>query len=316
MALLIIGESPRTPDFAQETKRQAPERDVRLWPDAGTAADIRCALAWGPKPGALKAFPNLELIVSVGAGVDHLFQDPELPDVPVVRFVDTDLTTRMTAYVVLHALHHSRRMTEYAEQQQRAFWNHLPEPAPHDVRVGIMGVGVLGQAAAQALRAVGFEVRAWSRTAKMIDGVACFAGNDALEAFLAETDILVVLLPLTGETRGIINRDLISKLSRSGRARRMPGPVIINAGRGGLQVEADILAALDARTLYAASLDVFEAEPLARSSPIWSHPRIVVTPHNAAESMTEAIVSYFLRQVGRLERGEALENVVNRSLGY
>lgn len=316
MALMIIGESPRTPDFANATRSQAPNRDVRLWPDVGEPSEVKYALAWGPRPGALKEFPNLELVVSVGAGVDHLIRDPELPDVPVVRYVDPDLSSRMTSYVVLHALLHCRRMTEYADQQKRAIWNHLPEPAPEVVRVGIMGAGILGRAAAAALHAVGFQINAWGRTPKSIPHARCFAGPTELDRFLAETDILVVLLPLTPETTGIINGELLAKLSTRGRPRRLPGPALINAGRGGLQVERDILSALESRQLYAASLDVFESEPLDVASPIWAHPRIVVTPHNAAESTTESIVSYFLSQIARHERGDALDNVVNRSLGY
>ena len=140
-------------------------------------------------------------------------------------------------------------------------------------------------------------MRGWSRSPKSLDGVACYAGTGELDAFLAETDILAVLLPLTPETRGIIDRGLIAKLSRRGRDARLPGPVLINAGRGGLQVDADILAALEAGELYAASLDVFESEPLPHSSPLWSHPRVVVTPHNAAESAPAAIVRYTLRQI-------------------
>ncbi|MEM7774776.1 MAG: glyoxylate/hydroxypyruvate reductase A [Pseudomonadota bacterium] len=316
MALLIIGESPRTPDFAKATQARAPDREVRLWPNVGNAADVRYALAWGPPPGELKAYANLQMIVSVGAGVDHLFRDPELPDVPIVRYVDHDLTARMTGYVVLHALLHCRRMTEYADQQRRAIWNHLPEPAPQAVRVGVMGAGVLGHAAVQALGAVEFQVNAWSRTAKQISGARCFAGQDGLADFLAETDILVVLLPLTPNTKGLINADLLAQLSQRGRPRRLPGPVLINAGRGGLQVETAILQALDDRSLYAASLDVFETEPLDRDSPLWQHPRVVITPHNAAESTTESIVAYFLKQVAQHEAGQAPDNVVDRSLGY
>ncbi len=316
MALMIIGDSPRTPDFANATRNQAPDREVRLWPDTGDASAVRFALAWGPKPGSLKAYPNLELIVSVGAGVDHLLRDPELPDVPVVRYVDPDLTARMTAYVACHTLLHSRRMTEYGDQQRRLLWNHLPEPAPHTVRVGIMGAGVLGEAAAKALIGVGFQVNAWSRSEKSITGATCFAGADGLDAFLAVTDVLVVLLPLTPETTGIINRGLLEKLSTKERPRRLPGPVLINAGRGGLQNEADILKALEDRILYAASLDVFETEPLPPASPLWTHPRVVITPHNAAESTTESIVAYFLDQVRKAEAGQPLDNVVDRQRGY
>lgn len=315
MALLIIG-SDRAEEFYNGARRQAPERDIRLWPDVGNADNIRHALAWHPPAGELKTLPNLESIVSVGAGVDHLFLDKELPNVPIVRYIDPDLTGRMVEYITLHTLFHARRMLEFQDLQRAAIWRYIPEPAAHQVRVGIMGLGVLGAAAAGALNNLGYQVRGWARSVKSVDCVKCFAGNDQLDAFLAETDILAVLLPFTPDTRGILNRTLLQKLSQSGRHERLPGPVLINAGRGGLQVEADILAALDAGELYACTLDVFETEPLPTDSLLWRHPRVVVTPHNAAESATDSIVGYFLRHVKRCEDGLAPENVVDRQAGY
>jgi glyoxylate/hydroxypyruvate reductase A len=315
MALLIIG-SDRAGDFHEMACNAAPDRDVRLWPDVGNRDEINYALAWHPPEGELATFPNLHLIVSVGAGVDHLFGDKTLPDVPIVRYVDPDLTTRMVQYVVLHTLFHVRRMSEHLLQQREARWEYLPEPMPSEVRVGIMGIGVLGQAAAKALTALGYKLRGWSRSPKTVEGVDCFAGSDGLDAFLAATDILVVLLPLTPDTRHVINADLIAKLSTSGRHHRLPGPVLINAGRGGLQVEDDIRQCLSEGTLYAASLDVFETEPLPAESPLWQLENLVITPHNAAESATESIVQYFIRQITRLEAGEPLENVVDSKIGY
>lgn len=315
MAILIIG-SQRADEFAAAARQQAPELDVRTWPNAGQLEDIRYALAWGPPIGALKTLPRLELIVSVGAGVDHLFKDPELPRVPIVRYVEPDLTGRMVAYVTLHVLWHQRRMSEFLNLQARREWKYLPEPATHEVRVGIMGLGVMGEAASRPLAALGFQVRGWSRTRKSIHGVACFAGRDQLAEFLAETDILVCVLPHTPETRGLINRELIRGLSRRGRHPRLPGPALINAGRGPLQVEADIIASLEAGDLYAASLDVFETEPLPESSPLWHHPRVVITPHNAAESETNAIVRYMLRQVRAHMNGRPVENIVEPDRGY
>jgi len=315
MALLIIG-SQRTDQFAAATREQAPEIDLRVWPETGRLEDIRYALAWGPPMGVLKTLPNLQLIVSVGAGVDHLFKDPELPRVPIVRYVDQDLTGRMAEYVTLHVLWHQRRMCEFIELQQRSEWKYLPEPAAHEVRVGIMGLGVMGEAAAKPLAALGFKLRGWSRTPKQIAGMTCFAGRGQLPAFLADVDILVCVLPLTPDTRGIIDRKLIGGLSKSGRHPRLPGPALINAGRGPLQVEADILASLEAGELYAASLDVFETEPLPQTSALWRHPRVVITPHNAAESETSAIVRYMLRQVRAHGNGQAVENLVDPARGY
>ena len=316
MALLIIG-SDRLDEFYNGVRECAPDRDVRAYPESGERDDIDYALAWKAPHGELAKLKNLKLIVSVGAGVDHLFTDPALPDVPIVRYIDPDLTTRMTQYVVLQTLYHVRRMSEIQAQQRVRKWHFLPEPMPEQTRVGIMGIGVLGQAAAEALGGLGYRLNGWSRGPKSIEGVTCFSGEDGLKPFLAQTDILVVLLPFTPATKGILNRDLFRQLSSDGqRHHRLPGPVLINAGRGGLQVEADILSALDAGDLYAASLDVFEVEPLPADSAIWQHERIVVTPHNAAESATESISRYFLRQIELMEAGKPLENVVDPKVGY
>lgn len=315
MALLVACSS-RAEQFAAEVQALDPELDIRVAPDLGDVAGIDTALVWQPPPGLLRTLPNLKLIVSVGAGVDALVGDPTLPYVPLVRFVDPDLTGRMVGYVALNVLYHHRRMAEYAEMQARSIWKYLPEPAAHDVRVGVMGLGVLGAAAAQALKPFGYQVRGWSRTPKALDGIACYHGTTQLEAFLADTDILAVLLPFTPDTRGLLNRELFGKLSRRGRSGLLPGPVLINAGRGGLQVDADIVAALDAGELYAASLDVFETEPLPAGSPLWSHPRVIVTPHNAAESEPGAIARYALRQMQAQRHGQRLENVVHRARGY
>ena len=315
MAFLIVA-STRANLFGAEARAQNPELDLRIAPELGRLADIDYALVWNPPHGLLRTLPNLKLIVSVGAGVDGILDDPELPDVPIVRYVDADLTRRMVEYVVLHVLYHHRRMSEFRELQQQHRWEYLPEPAAHDVRVGIMGLGVLGSAASKVLGALGYHVRGWSRARKSLEGVACFSGTAELEAFLAATDILVVLLPLTPETRGIIDRGLLRGLARQSHAAPLPGPVLINAGRGGLQVDADIVAALGAAELYAASLDVFETEPLPQASPLWSHPRVVITPHNAAESVPAAIVRYAFEQVRRHRQGEPLANLIDRRKGY
>jgi glyoxylate/hydroxypyruvate reductase len=315
MALLVVS-STRGDQFAAYARELDPALDVRVAPDLGKVEEIEHVLAWQPPKGLLKSLPNLRLIVSVGAGVDALLADPDLPAVPMVRFVDADLTGRMTEYVALHVLYHHRRMSEFGELQARKVWKYLPEPAAHEVRVGVMGLGVLGSSAVNALRVFGYQLRGWSRSPKALEGVTCYAGAGELDAFLADTDILAVLLPLTPDTHGILNRRLLAKLSRQGRDARLPGPVLINAGRGGLQVDADILASLQAGELYAASLDVFEAEPLPHSSPLWSNPRVVVTPHNAAESAPAAIVRYTLRQIAAQRRGEPLQNVVDRKRGY
>src|SRR5262245_5601554 len=292
----------------------APARDIRLWPDQlGDPADIAYACVWHAPRGLLATLPRLKIIFSLGAGVDHLMGDPALPAVPIVRIVDPDLTRRMTEYVVLHVLLHHRRMKLFEEQQRERLWRDHHQPAAREVAVGVMGLGVLGCDAAAMLVRLGFRVAGWSRTPRRLDGVESFDGDAGLDAFLARTEILVCLLPHTPATEGIINLVLLRRLKRDG---ALGGATLINAGRGRLQVNADILTALNEGLLAGASLDVFPTEPLPPDDPLWEHPRAIITPHNAAESDPRALVSNVLEQITRLERGEPLQNVIDRELGY
>jgi glyoxylate/hydroxypyruvate reductase A len=312
---LLIASGPIEPErFAVGLRELGDGLEIRIWPDAGDSADIRYALVWKPPEGMLATLPNLEVIFSIGAGVDHVLGQSNLPDVPLVRFVDPNLTMRMTEYVCLHVLTHHRRMPDYAGLQSRGEWKEFwPQPGANEVRVGVMGLGVLGLDAVEKLKMLGYQVAGWSRSQKQIDGVDCFAGADGLSPFLARTDILVCLLPHTPDTQGMLNAKLIAGLARDG---PLPGPVLINAGRGKVQVEADILAALEADELWAASLDVFEEEPLSSKSPLWTHPRIIITPHNASISDDMAVCRYVADQIARYEKGEPLENVVDLKQGY
>ena len=291
-----------------------PERRVFGLDEAFDPAEVRYVASWKHPPGSLAALPKLKVLFSLGAGVDHLLGDPRLPKVPLVRVVDADLTNRMSEYVVLHCLMHLRGQRRHDEQQRQKIWfDDRFQPGAHEVRVGIMGLGVLGQDAARKLKVMGFDVAGWSRSPQALESVATFSGEEGLTPFLARTDILVCLLPLTAATRGILDRSLFERLARNG---RLGGPILINAGRGGLQVEPDILAALDDGTLQAATLDVFETEPLPPDSPLWRHPAVTVTPHNSAVSEPEATARYVVEQIRRFERGEPLQNVVDPARGY
>jgi glyoxylate/hydroxypyruvate reductase len=276
-------------------------------------ADVRYAAVWKPVPGELAAFPNLKVIFNLGAGVDALLADPSLPSVPLVRVAVDDLTARMTEYVVMHVLMHHRQELYLRESQREKRWAPKYQWPAGAISVGVMGLGTLGADAALVLRRIGFRVAGWSRSPKQIDGIECFCGGGQLDAFLRCTDILVCLLPLTPDTRHILNREVFTKLSRTG---PMGAPVVINAGRGGLQNEADLLACLDDGTLGAVSLDVFAAEPLPPDSRFWTHPKVVLTPHNAADTDPDAISKYVAHQIARFEAGGALENVVDRERGY
>jgi glyoxylate/hydroxypyruvate reductase len=298
----------------QRFRALAPGRDIRLWPDrVGPAAEIGYVCAWKPPHGLMTQFPNVRAIFSLGAGVDHLMGDPELPDVPIVRIVDPDLTMRMTEYVALHVLMCHRRVRLYDAQQRDHVWRDHHQPAASEVAVGVMGLGVLGRDAVAALARLGFRVAGWSRTARAVPGIETFHGAAGLEAFLARSEILVCLLPHTPATEGIIALDLLRKLKRDG---ALGGAFLINAGRGKLQVDADILAALDAGVLAGATLDVFPTEPLPPSSPLWSHPKVTITPHNAAASDPRSLVVNVIEQIERFERGLALANVIDRRAGY
>jgi glyoxylate/hydroxypyruvate reductase len=313
MALLLCITQWDVAPWLDRLRRLAPGRDIRAWPDVGNPADITYVAVWKQPPGLLATFPNLKGIISLGAGVDHVLSDPTLPDVPLGRVVDGNLTTRMSEWVVMHALIHLRHQRDYDLLQRQKLWREImPSPAAQELRVGVMGLGVLGLDAIHKLKVMGFEVAGWSRTPKQIDGIRTYAGND-LAAFLARTELLVCLLPLTPETKGLLNRSLFEKLAHDG---VLGAPVLMNAGRGGLQVEKDILACLDEGVLGAATLDVFEAEPLPVDSPLWSHPAVTVTPHNSAISDEDAVGRFVLRQVERHERGLPFEAPVDRTRHY
>lgn len=274
---------------------------------------VRYIFVWKPKADAFDGLTGLKAILSLGAGVDALLKHPNLPAAPVVRFVDSDLSQRMSDYVVAHVSMHHRGFSKFRADQQARRWDQYYPPAAGETSVGIMGMGVLGQDAARRLLPLGFELRSWSRTPKSVEGVTGYSGDAAFDAFLEGTDILVNLLPLTPQTTGILNTQTFRKLRRG---RLLGGPVIINAARGGHQREADIVLALGDGTLGAASLDVFEVEPLPQDSPLWELPNCYITPHVAAISNETSGVRYFSAIIKAHEAGEPLINVVDRSRGY
>ncbi len=213
--LAIIGWDPKGWD--QLFRALAPQHDIRLWPERlGNPADVTYACVWRPPHGMLAGLPKLKAVFSLGAGVDDLLTDPKLPGVPVVRIVDADLTMRMSEYVVLHVLRYHRQQRLYEAQQRVRMWRDHEQPAADEVAVGIMGLGVLGSAAAIALQRLGFRVSGWSRTQKTLPGIESFYGSIGLESFLRRTEILVCLLPSTPSTRGILNLDLFRRLKFNG----------------------------------------------------------------------------------------------------
>jgi glyoxylate/hydroxypyruvate reductase len=316
LALLIYG---RTDNWSTECWKirfddVCRDRRVVMLPDAALdPAEVHYAAVWKPAPGALAALPNLRVIFNLGAGVDALMADATLPDIPLVRVAVDDLTGRMTEYVVLHVLMHHRQEPYLRASQRDQRWAPKHQWPARDISVGIMGLGTLGADAAQALMRLGFRVAGWSRSPRNIDGIECFHGEAGLKTFLRRTDILACLLPLTPDTRHVLDRKLFTQLNRSS---PLGAPIMINAGRGGLQKEEDILACLDDGTLGGVSLDVYETEPLPKDSPFWTHPKVVLTPHNAADTDPDEISKYVARQIEIFEAGGALENAVDRKRGY
>jgi glyoxylate/hydroxypyruvate reductase A len=314
-AILVAVDGPQAGEWLAALRECARGRELRAWPDqAGDLADIAYACVWLPPRGLLAQFPNLKAIVNLGAGVDHLLADPALPAVPVARVAHPDLTKRVTEYVVLHVLMHHRRQRLYDAQQRERLWRVHEQPAAGDVAVGVMGLGVIGRAAADALARLGFRVAGWSRTPKQLPpGVETFHGQAGLDPFLARTEILVCLLPQTPETVGLLNTALFRKLKRDG---ALGGAFLVNAARGGLQVESDIVRALDEGVLAGATLDVFQEEPLSPRSPLWTHPKVTVTPHNAGDISPRVFAPHVIAQIERFERGLPLDNAVDRARGY
>lgn len=276
MSIVVSLPARKTIDWWCEMLRDLmPDWDIHAMGEEPDPDKVEYAVVWRPKTGSMKPYPNLKAIVSVGAGIDHVLADEELPKgVPIIRTVGTDLTQRMKEYVVLHVLRYHRRMPDIIAAQKNKEWAQVIVPPATGRCVGIMGLGNLGAAAAGALAAIGFKTLGWSRSPKQIEGVETFAGADEFDAFLERTEILVCLLPLTGQTRGILNAETFGKLR--------PGASVINAARGPHLVDDDLLAALASGQISNATLDVFHIEPLPQDHPFWDHPKITVTPHIAS----------------------------------
>lgn len=309
MALLLKVDIDRGDAWQRALRACAPDMTVYDWPYDGDPAEIEFALVWGPPRGALRRFPNLKAIFSIGAGIDHLASDPDLPDgVPVVRMVEPGLTAGMSEFVILSVLTHHRFMLDYAAQQRAKVWREIPQIAAGKRRVGIMGLGVLGGDAADKVAGLGFAVAGWSASPKERPGIATFHGNAGLTPFLARTDILVCLLPLTPETEGILNARTFAALPR--------GAALISIGRGGHVVEADLLAALDSGRIGGATLDVFRDEPLPPDSPFWIHPRVILTPHVASMTIPDSAAAAVAANIRRLRAGKPLQHAVDIRRGY
>jgi len=312
VVLLLSVINPKDAWFARfiaELKSRQPDLDLRVWPECGNLDKIEIVLAWLPPLGAMQTFPNLKLIISLGASVDRILVDPDLPlQIPIVRLVSHDKTLQMAEYVTLAVFLFQRRLIEYQALQRSRRWEYLPVPDAQSFTVGILGLGVFGSAVAKKLVAIGFPVRGWSRTPKAIAGVACFYGREQYKLFLSECRVIVCLLPITPETDGILCHDTFSALPL--------GAYLINVGRGKHLIEADLLSALDEGQIAGACLDVFDSEPLPSEHPFWFHPNIIVTPHISAVGLPDEAADYILDVIMRAQSGRPLGYLVDRNRGY
>ncbi len=309
MRLLFISDSDDAAAWTRELTARLPDLEVRVWPEAGEVQDIDAALVWKPPPGALARFPNLRLVQSLAMGMDHLLADPELPrGVPLARIVDPDMIGQMSEYVLLAVLRHHRRADEYDGFQREGRWTPLPPPDTVARRVGVMGMGEIGGDAARKLAGLGFPVAGWSRTEKSIRGIESFHGAEGLAPFLARSDVLVCLLPLTPETEGVIGARALAALPR--------GAYVVNCARGAHLVEADLLAALDSGHIAGAALDVFEAEPLPPGHAFWTHPKVRVTPHIAGLTNPRTAAEQVAENLRRVRDGRPILHRVDPARGY
>ena len=308
MSVLYQSDTARGKRWATLFAQQAPDIEFHVWPEACVLSAVDTLIAWQPQPDLLAKLPNLKLLYSVGAGVDHIDLTSLPRSVQVLRMIEPGIIHGVVEYVSVAVLAAHRNLLDYRDQQAQRLWRTIDPVPAYSRRVGVMGLGVLGQAALTALENFGFARYGWSRSSKQINAVTTYAGPGQLQAFLAQCDILVCLLPLTADTSGILNQRALAALPR--------GAALINAGRGGHLVEPALLEALDSQHLSHAFIDVCDTEPLPVAHPYWRHPRIVLTPHIAGMTMPETAVPVVIDNLRRHRRGAALHGLIDRTIGY
>lgn len=308
MSILYRSDTARGRTWAGIFAAEAPDLPFHIWPDTGNPETIEYLIAWQAPRELLRSLPNLKVLFSIGAGVDQIGLEQVPERVSLVRMVEPGIVSGMVEFATMAVLTLHRNVLDYQRAQRAAEWRQLEVIPAAERRVGIMGLGVLGQAVLKTLAPFEFALRGWSRTAKQLPGVACYSGADGLEAFLGGCDILVCLLPLTDATRHILDRRLFMRLPKEA--------ALVNLGRGGHLDQSALLEALDSGRLSAAVLDVCEPEPLPGGHPFWQHPSILLTPHIAGVTRPETAARVVLDNIRRHRRGEPLHDVVDRAAGY
>lgn len=308
MTFLYKADPQRGARWAELFASRAPEIEFQLWPGTTDPGKVRYLAVWEPPARIAETFPNLEILFSIAAGVDKIDFSALPPDLPVVRMIEPGIVAGMVEYVLWAVLGLHRDAPTYRRFQNERRWEPMPLSPAAARRVGVLGLGELGRAVLKQLRALGFQTAGWSRSLHAIDGTTCFSGRDQLPAFLAQSDILVCLLPLTTETRGLIDKDFLACLPR--------GAALVQVGRGQQLVQADLLRALDSGQLSDAILDVAEPEPLPAADPLWVHPRVTLTPHIASMTQPDSAIDVVLENIRRFHAGEPMTGLVDKARGY
>lgn len=309
MSLLLLAPKRDMQPWKEALLRADSNLDIKIWPEVERKENVHFIVAWGQPDHVLDSYPNLKAITSLGAGVDHILRDQALPnDVPICRVVSSSLIRQMKEYVLSAILNYQRNFFRYASQRHDKKWKQHPNKSPDAFNIGIMGLGELGKPTARLLSELGYQVRGWSRTGKKIPGVETFAGASDFSAFLNGTTLLVCMLPLTGETSGILDLDTFKALKHPA--------YLINVARGEHLVEEDLIYALDKGWLEGALLDVFSEEPLPSDHPFWNRKNIMITPHVCSLTPPDEVAEQIVENYKRALSGMELENKVDRGKGY
>lgn len=308
MSVVILFNQKKSEDWLQKLKELLPTKNIEVYPHVEDSSKVEFLITWKPHEGYVHEFPNLKVVQSVGAGIDHLLHTPIGENVQITRIVDPALKQDMFEFILSNILASMKNLHFYVREQNENRWSPIEYKSIHNTSVTILGLGEIGKLVAEKLSFLGFEVRGWSNSEKSIEGVQSYYGREGLDQAIAATDFVVNILPLTNETEGILNQNFFRKLSSS--------TVLINVARGGHLMDEDLIEAINLGIIKEAFLDVFHLEPLTDSHPFWQHPKIHITPHIASITNPETAIQQVVENIFRLENGQILMNLVDLKRGY